>query len=139
MGVIVLLGAVVMRVLSSALAGAVLVASPVGALAAGQASPALGMAPLCGPKILVLETAPDAGPVTVTVNPVSAAPACVDRDGDALRLTAAEGFTNGASGALVGENQVEVSNIRSGGTTFTYRVVDARGLAVRAPFTIRRP
>jgi Big-like domain-containing protein len=128
-----------MRVLSSVLVGAALAASPVGAWAAGQAAPALGMAPLCGPKVLVLQTAPGAGPVTVTVNPVSAAPACVDRDGDALRLTAAEGFTNGASGALVGENQVEVSNIGSGGTTFTYKVIDGRGLAVRAPFTIRRP
>lgn len=129
-----------MRLMLGVLVGAMLVASPIGALAAGQAGPAqLGMAPLCGAKVLVLSVAADAGPATATVNPVSAAPACVDKDGDALKLTAVERFTNGAAGALVGNNQVEVSNIGPGGTTFTYVVVDSRGLAVRTTFTIQRP
>ncbi len=129
-----------MRLVLGVVAGATLVAVPIGALAAGQAGPAqLGMAPLCAAKVLVLSTAADAGPVSATVNPVSAAPACVDKDGDALKLTTVERFTNGASGALVGNNQVEVSNIRAGGTTFTYVVVDSRGLAVRTTFTIQRP
>lgn len=75
----------------------------------------------------------------VTVNPVSAAPACVDREGDAMTLTSVLLFTNGASGALKGNNQVEVSNIRPGGTTFTYMIVDSQGAAVRATFTIQRP
>jgi len=75
----------------------------------------------------------------VTVNPILAAPACVDRDGDAMRLRSVDLFTNGASGVLSGDNQVEVSNIRSGGTTFTYTIVDSRGAAVRTTFTIRRP
>jgi len=119
--------------------GGALVASPIWAVAGGQASPALGMAPLCAAKVLVLQTASDAGPVTVTVNPVSVAPACVDKDGDILKLASVEMFTNGASGVLVGDNQIEVSNIRSGGTTFTYRVIDSRGLAVRTTFTIQRP
>ena len=99
----------------------------------------MGMAPQCAPKVMTLTAAPGAGPVTVTINPISAAPACVDNDGDALKLTAVERFTNGAAGALVGSDQVEVSNICPGGTTFTYAVVDSRGLAVRSVFTIRRP
>jgi len=127
-----------MRLLLSVLVGATFVASPM-AVAGGQASPTLGMAPLCAAKILVLQTALDAGPVTVTVNPVSAAPACVDKDGDTMVLKSVDLFTNGASGVLTGANQVEVSNIRPGGTTFTYTVVDSRGAAVRTAFTIRRP
>lgn len=129
-----------MRLVLGVVTGAALSATPGWVLAAGQAGPAqLGMAPLCAAKVLVLSTAADAGPVTVTVNPVSAAPACIDKDGDALKLTAVELFTNGASGTLVGDNQVEVSSIGPVGTTFTYRVIDSRGLAVRTAFTIRRP
>jgi hypothetical protein len=128
-----------MRRLLSVLVGAALAGSPVWALAAGQASPSLGLAPLCAAKLLVLQTAPDAGPVTVTINPISAAPACVDRDGDAMTLRSVDLFTNGASGVLTGDNRVEVSNIRSGGTTFTYTIVDSRGAALRTTFTIRRP
>jgi hypothetical protein len=128
-----------MRLLLSVLVGATLAASPIWAVAGGQAAPALGMAPQCAAKVLVLQTALGADPVTVTINPVSAAPACVDEDGDTLKLMAAERFTNGASGVLVGDDQIEVSNIRPGGTTFTYGVVDSRGLAVRTTFTIQRP
>lgn len=129
-----------MRLVLSVVIGAAWAAAPGWVLAAGQVGPAqLGMEPLCAAKVLVLSTAAGAGPVTVTVNPVSAAPACVDHDGDALKLSAVELFTNGAVGTLVGDNQVEVSNIGPGGTTFTYRVVDSRGLAVRTVFTIRRP
>lgn len=129
-----------MRLVSGVLVGATLVALPAWGLAAGQAGPAqMGMAPLCAAKVLALSTAADAGPVAVTVDPVAAAPACVDKDGDTLKLASVELFTNGASGALAGDNKVTVSNIGPGGATFSYRVVDARGLAVRTTFTIRRP
>jgi hypothetical protein len=99
----------------------------------------MGMAPQCAPKVMTSAAAPGAAPLTVTINPISAAPACFDQDGDALKLVAAERFTNGAVGELVGNNQVKVSNVGPGGTTFTYAVVDSRGLVVRSVFTIRRP
>lgn len=128
-----------MQLMVDVVVGAALAAAPGWVLAAGQAGPAqMGMAPLCAAKVLDLPATSD-GLVAVTVDPVAAAPACVDKDGDTLKLAAVELFTNGASGALAGDNKVTVSNIGPGGATFSYRVVDARGLAVRTTFTIRRP
>ena len=136
-----LIGAIglAMRRVWTMLASVALAASPCCADAAGQAPPRLGLAPLCAAKLLALQTTADASPMTVTVSPISAAPACIDHGGDILTLTSVAMFTNGATGVLKGDNQVEVSNIRSGGTTFTYTVTDSRGAAVRTTFTVKRP
>lgn len=129
-----------MRLIASVAISTALCVAPSWAVAAERTGPAqLGMAPLCAPKVMTLTGAAGAGPVIVTIDPISAAPACVDNDGDALKLTAVERFTNGAVGTLIGNNRVEVSNVGPGGTTFTYAVVDSRGLAVRSIFTVRRP
>jgi hypothetical protein len=95
-------------------------------------------APTCSNKTLNLGGIPNMGAgVAITINPVTYAPACTDPDGDALTLVSATGFTNAAFGSISGPN-LTISNIKAGGTTFTFAVSDGQGHIVYPTFTILR-
>lgn len=95
-------------------------------------------APVCANKTVISGIPSTAGPVSVSVNPITTSPACSDADGDTLVLTSASGFTRNASGTISG-NMVNLTNVQSGGgTTFTFSVSDGHGGSTSAQFTFQR-
>lgn len=92
--------------------------------------------PICGAKTLTIQPLPEGVEMTsLHLDPVSAAPACTDADGDSLVMTEVSGD------AVLDENNLAfIQNAPAAGQTanFSFTVTDGKGGEAHSTFTLVR-